>query len=406
MLLSCWIGLARRSLQRPRISAASGLGIALWWTSRAIRIESEEWASFWQRMQFYLAGKWWRDHAMHPAVPTVDHCDQLAEYFRVSFVLPVEMSALLDELERRRREVEAIAVEAELDRRWDLVDGWSGHEDMEVKHTAPGAQTLDDEELKSSASPSAPPTDEQVAPGSHIAHVISLQSAAMSCSLTSARLPDLSDVSDVVDQQREWEHERFKGPWWHNDDRPYARPQGHALRLIIRLLFMHLPLNRVKRDPISGKIPKTATGDGYEFHRQHAKTLAKQLREPLSLSQVFDVLKEFVSAKTKTCRRGKQTPERKGDHMICALKWTGFRLTEDEVKDVCMNTTLSYASAVLASDPGAVPDGEDPQRGSRLSRSACSSRCTNKGKRTSKRTIVRKTDGKWGRDRCVTAPRK
>ena len=36
--------------------------------------------------------------------------------------------------------------------------------------------------------------------------------------------------------------------------------------------------------------------------------------------------------------------------MRCALKWEGFWLPEDEVEIVCLETTLEYASAVLATE--------------------------------------------------------
>ena len=37
------------------------------------------------------------------------------------------------------------------------------------------------------------------------------------------------------------------------------------------------------------------------------------------------------------------------DFEKCALKWDGFWMTPDEVREACLDTTLKYASAVLAS---------------------------------------------------------
>ena len=135
-------------------------------------------------------------------------------------------------------------------------------------------------------------------------------------------------------------------------------------RCRFRLLLGNLPLARVKPDPLSGAVPKSAHIDGVRFHRQHATAFARRLPRAPSLSQLFDCLKEFVSAKTKTCSHGKQMPEQESHRVKCALKWKGFWLTESEVQDVCLETTLEYASAVLAASPGVVPVGEDGTRAS------------------------------------------
>ena len=66
-------------------------------------------------------------------------------------------------------------------------------------------------------------------------------------------------------------------------------------------------------------------------------------------------MKEFVSVKTRTGRYGDQVPEdwdkdtSRRDFVLCALKWPGFWMTLDEVQEACLETTLQYASAVLAS---------------------------------------------------------
>ena len=75
----------------------------------------------------------------------------------------------------------------------------------------------------------------------------------------------------------------------------------------------------------------------------------------LSLPELYDRLKEFVSQKIRTCRYGNQVLENwdedlsRRDFKKCDLKWEGFCMTLDEVQEACLDTTLQYASAVLAS---------------------------------------------------------
>ena len=56
----------------------------------------------------------------------------------------------------------------------------------------------------------------------------------------------------------------------------------------------------------------------------------------------------FDSAKTTACKRGRPMPIRDRDKNVCALKWHGFYLTENEMEEGCVDTALMYASAVLA----------------------------------------------------------
>jgi hypothetical protein len=90
-------------------------------------------------------------------------------------------------------------------------------------------------------------------------------------------------------------------------------------------------------------VPKTASDpDAKKFMQLYSADFSQRLPEGASLSQLYDTLCEFLWRKTRTSRKGFQMPENEYDRMKCALKWEGFYLYEDEVKEICSTTVMEY----------------------------------------------------------------
>ena len=123
----------------------------------------------------------------------------------------------------------------------------------------------------------------------------------------------------------------------------YDRPRGHEIGLLFRLLIQNLPIDRVQANCSDGKVPKTASDlDAKKFMQLYSADFSQRLPEGASLSQLYDTLCEFVWRKTRTSKQGFQMPEDEYDRMKCALKWEGFYLHEDEVKEICSTTVMEY----------------------------------------------------------------
>ena len=123
----------------------------------------------------------------------------------------------------------------------------------------------------------------------------------------------------------------------------YDRPRGNEIGLLFRLLLENLPINRVRPNYSDGKVPKTASEqDTKKFMRLYSAGFSNRLPEDASLSQLYDTLCEFVREKTRTSKQGFQMPEGEYDRQICALKWEGFYLHEDEVKEICSTIVMQY----------------------------------------------------------------
>ncbi len=123
----------------------------------------------------------------------------------------------------------------------------------------------------------------------------------------------------------------------------YDRQRGHEISLLFRLLIRNLPIDRVQANCSDGKVPKTASDPAAKkFMQLYSADFSQRLPEGASLSQLYDTLCEFLRRKTRTSRKGFQMPENEYDRMKCALKWEGFYLHEDEVKEICSTTVMEY----------------------------------------------------------------
>jgi len=103
-------------------------------------------------------------------------------------------------------------------------------------------------------------------------------------------------------------------------------------------------------------VPRTASEqDANKFMRLYSTDFSNRLPKDASLSQLYEILCEFVREKTRTSKKGFQTAINKSDHMICALKWRGFYLSEEEVKEICSTIVMEYYACACRLQITSVP---------------------------------------------------
>jgi len=121
----------------------------------------------------------------------------------------------------------------------------------------------------------------------------------------------------------------------------YDKPRGDEVSLLFKLLMRNLPLHRVRAS--DGQKPKTATDlKAEKFTQQQSGPFLQRLPKDASLSQLYEILHQFVHEKTRTSKSKLQMPKNNFDYEKCALKWDGFYLSEKEVKKICLKTVMQY----------------------------------------------------------------